>query len=175
MNKKGSNTMRTAALAMLLLFSLFLQSTAYAAERPAAVSSGDNQVTFSHLSALAPDESIVFQTKDSSGNLVSVGIERAAASAAARSAEERWRVWYTGGTINAEFHMTVSNNRVTSVSDDMISTFGGSYSNEQLTKTSTYGKLSFQFTSIGSIISKSCWLKGTVTGSDNEITVDWDM
>ena len=37
------------------------------------------------------------------------------------------------------------------------------------------GKLSFKVTSLGSIMSGKCWLKGTVTGSEDKIDVTWRM
>ena len=71
--------------------------------------------------------------------------------------------------------MTVSNNKVTSVYDEWILTVGFTYSDASLTKTSTYGKRSFTATIYGDFASLSCWLKGTVTGTDNDITVTYSM
>ena len=80
--------------------------------------------------------------------------------------------------------MTVSNNKVTSVYDEKhnfgstgewILTVGFTYSDASLTKTSTYGKRSFTATIYGDFASLSCWLKGTVTGTDNDITVTYSM
>lgn len=75
----------------------------------------------------------------------------------------------------SKLYMTVSNNTVTSVFDDTISVIGGTYEDDELTMTSTYGKLSFKVTSLGSIMSGKCWLKGTVTGSEDKIDVSWRM
>lgn len=86
-----------------------------------------------------------------------------------------WQVWYRGIGAYVEFYMTVTNNRVTSVYDYSISFTGFSYEDASLTKTSTYGKLTFTTKSIAGIVAGTCWLKGTVTNSDNEITVDWQM
>lgn len=71
--------------------------------------------------------------------------------------------------------MTVSGNKVTSVYDDSISVVGGTYEDEELTSTTTYGKLTFKVKSIAGIITGKCWLKGTVTGNDNKIDVTWQM
>lgn len=167
--KQSSKKFLSLVLAAVLSVTLLAQN-AFAAEQPPRY--GKNSVTFSNLSSVAPDSCLTFDVKDSNGNPATVGIERAPRS---RSAGETWRVWFNGISINAEFYMTVSNNRVTSVFDDRIVIVGGSYDNDVLTKTSTYGKLTFDYTSLGSILSSSCWLKGTVTGSDDEITVDWQM
>ena len=79
------------------------------------------------------------------------------------------------GHNQCRIYMTVSNNTVTSVFDDTISVIGGTYEDDELTMTSTYGKLSFKVTSLGSIMSGKCWLKGTVTGSEDKIDVTWRM
>lgn len=125
--------------------------------------------------AVPSNEKMEEVVTDSNGNIAIVGIERVIDGQSCYSAGSTWRVWFTGVTINAEFYMTVSNNTVTSVFDDTISVIGGTYEDDELTMTSTYGKLSFKVTSLGSIMSGKCWLKGTVTGSEDKIDVTWRM
>lgn len=111
---------------------------------------------------------------DENGREATVGIEALSPRGRGANAGLVHRVWYTSIAVRAEFYMTVSGNRVTSVYDDSISTTGCTYSGDNLTMTSAYGKLSFNISTSG-LMTKKCWLQGTVTGSDDEITVDWDM
>lgn len=136
---------------------------------------GEQVVTFSDFTQLAENQRLEKSVIDSNGNMAVVGIERVADGRSCYNTGSTWRVWFTGVTINAEFYMTVSNDAVTSVYDDSISVIGGTYEDDELTMTSTYGKLSFKVTSLGSIMSGKCWLKGTVTGSENKIDVTWRM
>lgn len=136
---------------------------------------GEQVVTFSDFTQLAENQCLEKNVIDSNGNVAVVGIERVANGRSCYSLGSTWRVWFTGVTINAEFYMTVSDNTVTSVFDDTISVIGGTYEEDELTMTSTSGKLSFKVTSLGSIMSGKCWLKGTVTGSENKIDVTWRM
>ncbi len=71
--------------------------------------------------------------------------------------------------------MTVSNTKVTHVYDDWILIIGGAYDNASLTKTSTYGKQSFKVETYAGVMAAACWLKGTVTGSGNNINLTWQM
>lgn len=71
--------------------------------------------------------------------------------------------------------MTVTNNVVTNVYDEWILIIGGTFSGNALTKTSTYGKLQFNASPYGGLFTYLCWLKGTVTGSNNEVTVNYQM
>lgn len=164
---KKTMKLLSMAIALALIFSVC--SSASAAQEL----SHSNQVVFSELDQLAAGESKEYTVVDSSGGKAIVGIRKMPAYA--RTDSERWQVWYRGINSYVEFYMTVSNNRVTSVSDYSISLTGGSYDNANLSKTSTYGKLTFTYKSVAGIVTKTCWLKGTVTGSDNKITVDWDM
>jgi len=136
--------------------------------------SGNNTITFSNLDSLAENESMEFDVVDSDGNPAKVGIERVSSSTL-RAASTEWKVWYTGVTINAHFYMTVSDNKVTSVYDEWIGTIGGTFSDDSLTNTSQYGKLSFTVDAYAGVASFKCWLKGTVTGSDNDIDISYQM
>lgn len=158
------------------IFSAILTISVLFGTCPAALAveaSAQSKVVFSDIDLLKAGESIEYTVIASDGGEATVGI--ANMSVYTTNDSSNWRVWYRGLSIYAEFYMTVSNNRVTSVSDYSISITGGSYENEALTKTSTYGKLTFKSKSIAGVVTKTCWLKGTVTGSDNEIIVDWDM
>lgn len=141
-----------------------------AAPQPGAELLGENCVVFSHLT---PNESVQYAIMDKNGNPAAVGIE--VTSPNSRSEGITYRVWYTSIYISTEFYMDVCNNKVTSVHDDSITIRGGSFDNETLTQTSTYGKLTFNTTTAIGGVSGKCWLKGTVTGSNDEITVDWQM
>jgi len=138
-----------------------------------AQNSKENLVVFSGISQLDLHETMKHVVIGPDGNEEEVGIEKVAVNT--RSSSETWRVWYQGINSKSEFYMTVSNNQVTSVYDYSISITGGTYEDALLTSTSTYGKLTFKAVSLGGIISGTCWLKGTVTGSDNKIDVTWQM
>ncbi len=117
-----------------------------------------------------------YETIDKNGEPATISIEKVARAVnKVSSNSNEWKVSYTGGVINSRFYMTVTNNRVTSVYDDWILIVGGSYDETSLVKTSTYGKLSFKVTAYGGVMSAKCWLKGTVTGSGNNITVSYQM
>ena len=161
-------------------------TSAFAADtdraEPTARSEGINQITFSHLDKVEVGESIEYEVTDSNGEPAAISIERVDYQAtentllkSATDAPRTWKVSYTGATINCHFYMTVSNNKVTSVYDEWILTVGFTYSDASLTKTSTYGKRSFTATIYGDFASLSCWLKGTVTGTDKDITVTYSM
>lgn len=163
--------------AVLFVLGILIVScpTAFAAvSRPSAELKSKNCVTFSNLSQLAPDESIQYTVRDRNGNPVTVGIETIPQNTM-RTGGLTHRVWYSSIFIDVEFYMDVSNNQVTSVYDDSVTFRNGSYKNKTLTHTSTWGKLTFDATSAFGGVSSNCWLRGTVTNSDNEITVDWKM
>lgn len=173
------NNMWKRFLSMILGMALFfsLNSSAFAViEGPE-----ENHLIFSDLSALAPNEGIQQTTIDSNGNEAVVGVQKVAScnpagsSTRTAAAGETWQVWYRGLTIYAEFYMTVSNNKVISVDDSSISMSLGSFSDKSLTKTATYGKLSFNVSGIAGMSNSACWLKGTVTGEDDQIDVTWRM
>ena len=151
---------------------MMLPASAFAAETGAKVRlNADNSITFSNLDNV--NGSVEFEVTDSQGNPATISIERI--SSKARSSWTEWKVSFTGVVINCSFYMTVTDNKVTSTRDPWIMTVGGSYDNDSLTKSSTYAKLSFKFTSYLDLISGSCWLKGTVTGKDNDITISYSM
>lgn len=160
-------------LAMVLMITTNSLSAFATETTPKARLIDNNTVTFSNLDNLAVNESIEFDVVDSEGNPAKLGIQRM--PNLTRASGKEWKVWYTGGVINAHFYMTVSNNKVTSVYDDWIMIVAGTFSNDSLTRTSTYGKLTFTVNVYAGVASGKCWLKGTVTGSDNAINVSWQM
>lgn len=166
-NKFSIKRVLATFLAMVLMMSASSFSALAASSAPEAKLTGNNTITFSNLDSLAVNETMEFDVIDSKGNPAKVGIQRMPGTARASSTE--WKVWYTGVTINAHFYMTVSNNKVTSVYDEWIMILGGTFSDDSLSKTSTYGKLTFTVDAYAGVAAFKCWLKGTVTGSDNDI------
>lgn len=161
----------SAILTVVMLIALC--PCAFAIEnRPSGEQAGENHVLFENLSRLAPGESVQYAVEADDGEAV-VGVERVPVFS--RAGERVWRVWYKGLNADVEFYMTVSGNKVISVYDYSISLVGGSYEDANLSKTSTYGKLTFTAKAILGLSSSTCWLKGTVTGEDDEIVVDWQM
>lgn len=171
MKKKIKNCL-SAVLAVWMLLAICPAALA-AEQKPDAAKSGTDHVLFVGLSSLGPGESIEYETVGPDGEKAVVGIERAGIRA--RSAGTNWRVWYTWLTTHIEFYMTVSNNKVTAVYDYSISLHDSSYEDASLTKTSTYGKLTFKHIPFGGFSASTCWLKGTVTGENDEIEVTWQM
>ena len=143
-------------------------------------SSSLSYTTFTDTKSMNVGDIKEYHTIDKNGNPVVVSIELIETVSHYRDNPQRassrtWKVSYSGVTIFCSFYMTVSNNKVTRVYDDWIFTIGGTYDNSSLTRTTTYGKLSFRAVSYLGIISAKCWLKGTVTGSNNDISLSWKM
>lgn len=173
MKKRMTYSVLAAVLTILLSISL-CPNAAASTGQPTAEQTEKNHITFTNISQLAPNESVQYIVVDENGMEATVGIEAVLPHGRQANSGLVHRVWYSSPVIKAEFYMAVSGNKVTSVYNDSIIVTGGSYSNDSLTKTSTYGKLSFQVSYAG-LISDKCWLQGTVTGSDDAIDVDWDM
>lgn len=157
-------------------------TTAFAANTnacvPTAVMTASNKLTFKNLKSVQPGESVEFNIIDSEGNPATIGVERVVQPrgvVSTNAASNSWKVYYTGITINCHFYMTVTNNKVTSVYNDWILIIGGTFHNASLTRTSTYGKQSFKVEAYAGVMAATCWLKGTVTGSGNNINVTWRM
>lgn len=134
---------------------------------------GTGGVTFTDVSQIAIGGYVQRTILDADGEEVSVRLEKAAQYG--RAGGETWLVQYKKLGATVQFYMTVSSNKVTSVYDYYISIFGASYDDPDLSKTPTYGKLTFTLKSIGGISASTCWLKGEVTGKDDEINVTWQM
>lgn len=133
----------------------------------------EDHVSFHGISQMEAGECRQYAVNTADGEEAVVGIEKLPRHT--RAGGETWRVWYKALGTDVEFYMTVSNNRVTSVYDYSISLVAASYEDAALTKTSTYGKLTFTYKSIGGLAASTCWLKGTVTGENDEIDVTWQM
>lgn len=162
----------SVVLAIWMLFAVC--PSALAAERqPNAFRSGKEGVTFSGLLLLESGESIAYETTGPDGSKAVIGITRVENHM--RTVGEVWQVWYTWLANHVEFYMTVNDNKVTSVYDYSISLIGSTYEDARLTKTTTYGKLTFEQISLGGLAASTCWLKGTVTGKNNDIDVTWQM
>lgn len=162
----------SAVLAIWLFFAVCPPALA-AEQHPDAVRSGEEGVVFSGLLLLESGESIAYETTGPDGSKAVVGITRVENHM--RTAGEVWRVWYTWLANHVEFYMTVDDNKVTSVYDYSISLLGSTYEDARLTRTATYGKLTFKQVSPGGLAASTCWLKGTVTGKNNDIDVTWQM
>lgn len=179
-SKNYLNRFFSTLLAFMVVLSLGATSAFAAEQPPQAISSVDGSVTFSNLDNMKIGDVLEYDVIDRNGDPATISIERVGLHGnnkeeAGKATSTAWKVSYTGVVINCRFYMTVSNNKVTSVYDDWILIIGGSYDNASLTKTSTYGKLSFKVTAYAGIMSAKCWLKGTVTGSGNDITVSYQM
>lgn len=153
---------------MKKILSVLLTSVMLLALCPCSFAAEEHHVVFTQVSQLGPGETL---QQEVDGAVV--GIERV--PGASRAGGQTWRVWYEGLNTTVEFYMTVSGNEVTSVFDYSISLFGSSYDDPVLSMTSTYGKLTFTRKAILGITSATCWLKGTVTGVDDQIDVTWQM
>lgn len=160
------------ALAAIMLLSVC--PAAFAAEaRYSMAQAEENSIVFSDVSQIAPGESRQYVVPGPDGGKAVVGIERV--QGYARAGGETWQVWYRGMYSYVEFYMTVSNNKVTSVYDYSISLTGSTYEDAALTHTTTYGKLTFTQKLFAGLGASTCWLKGTVTGEDDQINVTWQM
>lgn len=170
--KKYVKNFLSGILAVMLAFSLC--PTVLALDRqPDGDGSEKNRVTFSHVSQFAAGESAQYSLTEADGTEILIGITKMPVYS--RAGGETWRVWYKAIGIDVKFYMTVSNNRVTSVYDYSISLAGASYDDAELTKTSTYGKLTYTYKLPAGLAAYTCWLKGTVTGENDEIDVTWQM
>lgn len=149
-----------------------LTASVFADTSSATVSiNSDGSITFSHLDSLHNDV-ISYALIDGNGENVVVSLRKVNTARSLQSSST-WEVSYSGMTLDCSFYMTVNNNSVTSVYNKKINIKIGSYSNDQLSKTSEEGRLDFTYTF--TMFSSACWLKGTVTGSDNDITVSYSM
>ncbi len=168
--------MRKSILGFITTMAILVFSTipVFAAETNNNVLLTDTSgtVNFSDLDA-NPNQS--YTGIDKNGDEFTLSIEKVATNALARAATTSWKVSYTGVVLNASFYMDVSGNKCTSVYDKWILVIGGTFDNASLSRSSSYGKLDFDVTGYGGVFQGSCWLKGTVTGSDNDINVSYQM
>ena len=174
---------KSACVIMAVLCVFLCDSMVFASNSKSVnVKATDSSILFENIEYMKDNQIVEYQIIGSDGNLATVGIEKISTNPSnalgllkAGSSTNTVKVWYTGATINAHFYMDVKNNKVTRVYDDWILVIGGTYDNESLTKTSSYGKLTFRVNAYGGVMSAKCWLKGTVTGSGNNVSVTWQM
>ena len=165
---------KALAFALVVVMLISVCPAAFAVgEQHDAPQTGGGIVVFSDISQMAPGESRQYAVSNPDGQEAFVGIERV--QGYARAGGETWRVWYKGLYSNVEFYMTVSNNKVTSAYNYSISLLGSSYEDADLTHTATYGMLTFTHKLLGGLGASTCWLKGEVTGEEDEINVTWQM
>lgn len=153
-------------LSVIMLLST--ASVAYAATGVDTMPHATGSIKFSNLLENPRQE---YTGIDSNGNTYTVGIEPA--NQYSKSGYNCWKVYFYGGIVNVDFYMDVTDNKCTNAFDESISILGGTFSDDSLTRTSTYAKLTFTYTFINDFASAKAWLKGTVTGSNNEIEVDY--
>lgn len=161
-----------SSIILAVILCVSTQLSVFAATPETKAIMHEKGVTFCNVGELDVGKSFSVEIVDCDGNPAQVGIELVSISS--RASVTTWRVWFVGVILNAEFYMDISNNKVISVRDYQITTIAATYENPILTHTTTYGRLSFDVTGFD-IISKTCWLKGTVTGSNDDIDVTWSM
>ncbi|MCI9213949.1 MAG: DUF5626 family protein [Oscillospiraceae bacterium] len=164
---------RALSVILTAMIAFSVSPSVLAAEYQPEVVLTENHAAFFNISQMEIGERAQYTVSEPDGGVATIGIEKI--SGQTRAGGETWRVWYKGIGADVEFYMTVSNNRVTSIYDYSISLFASTYEDAELTKTSTYGKLTFTCNSVAGIASSTCWLKGTVTGESDDIEVTWQM
>lgn len=84
-----------------------------------------------------------------------------------------WRVEAHTLVNYADFSCTVAYNKVTSVSDYHITTIGFTYSNVELSNTTSYGMLKYTANGYNGLLNITNWVQATVTGSNNNLSVSY--
>lgn len=117
--------------------------------------------------------------KDKSGNDAIMRIEKmdenSSLNASLRATIRTWKISFIGGLINSEFYMDVSNNKVISAYNYKIITIGCTYSDLNFVRGTSYAKLSCQISSYLDLVNFNGWLKGTCTGSNNDVVASWNF
>lgn len=90
------------------------------------------------------------------------------------TAMRTWKVSFTSGIVNCWFYMDVNNNQVVSAYDEG---FLGLIFTDVLSQTSTYAKYTLTFgLAVGGLgLTGKGWLKGTVTGTNNDISITYSF
>ena len=144
---------------------------------PRGVVNTDGAIQFKGLNQLCAGQILTVETTDRDGNPATMSIrlpennEYDGPIGGGGSTSKTWEVSFYGAVINARFYITVTDNVVTDVYDEWVLIVGGTHSDLELEKTNTYGKLSFNLQVYGGVMGSHCWLKATVTGSGNEVTI----
>lgn len=167
--KRLIKSLFSTLLAMAIIISTNIPVLAAAPNTEEITGTTEGSVVFKYLDENSEQS---YTGIDANGEEYTVAIEEV--KSLTRAATRTWKIWYVSGVVNCHFYMDVSNNKCTSVYDRYIATFGCNYSGATLSRTSTYGKLLFDV-SLQNILQGTCWLKGTVTGSYNEVSVSWSM
>lgn len=90
------------------------------------------------------------------------------------STTNTWKVSHDGGPVQSSFYMVVTDNRVISAYDRWILVLAGTYENVSFTKDYySNARLAFDAVGLNGMWENSCWLKGTITGTNNWITVSY--
>lgn len=168
--KKNGKKMCTLLLTVFCIVSSVIPVNAATQKEEASAVPTDKHVVFTNTLE-NPSQSYV--GKNENGEQYTVGIEEIRKNN--RAGTRTWRVYFVSGVINCEFYMDVSGNRCTSVYDQRVFTVGCSYSNVNLKNGGSYGKLSFDVSAYMNIVNFNGWLKGTCTGSNNDIDVTWNF
>lgn len=123
--------------------------------------------TFYNVDRLGENECITQEFIDRNGNMATVSIQRIPASAESTTT---WLISLDSLTIDAEYYIDVTNNRIVDARDWAVYTIGGTYRDVELTYDSTHSRLSF-VVDISDFHSGSCWLQATIRGTNNEVDV----
>ena len=172
---KNGARLLASILVIILMFAsttVALASTNEINNEPEAISlaNGTTKLVFS---GLIKQHRQSFTGIDQDGNQFTVSIEPVNSIFSA-SGSKVWRVYWTS-VCSATFYMAVSNNKCIDAYDWSILSFNilGEWSNASLTRSSSRATLAFDYKD--AIIKKRCWLRGECTGSNNEISVTYDM
>lgn len=160
-------------LATIISLSCFTIPTSAASNNYSKISciaEAVSEVTFNDLDQ-NPNQKYNGIAKD--GNTYTIAIEEVPNHL--KASTKTWKVSYTSVVVNCYFYMDVSNNKCTRGYDKKIVTIGSTYDNVEFNRGSSYCKLSFDISSYLDIVNFNGWLKGTCTGSENDITINWSF
>jgi|LFRM01.1.fsa_nt_gb hypothetical protein len=176
----GVEMMRKTGIFLMLLFIMTSGVVSFA---EGSLQNNETKSDTEHIIVFDDLDKIPYQSfsgNDSNGDEYTISISpfdnnKYNTNAYGTLSSNSWLISYDGITIKASFVMTVTNNKCTSAYNKSISTFGGKYVNDILTKGDSHGMLSFDVVGIGGLFQKNCWLKGTVSGNNNTVVVTSDM
>lgn len=153
-------------MALTMCFSV-LQISAFAATEAPYASENNGTTTFHNLDQLKDNESVTHEFLDCNGNPASISIKRIPATARSSAS---WLISLDSISVDAEYYVDVTNNKIVNARDWAIYTFVYDYSDVDLMYTSSYARLSFK-TSMSGVYNGTCWLKATIRGTNNEVDV----
>lgn len=157
---------------LTLVTTLSISSVAFAAQEPLENNPivAQGEVVFSNLDK-NPTQSYTGIGAD--GQEYTVGIEPIINKG--RASSNSWRI-YIYGPCSAEFYMTVTGNKCTRAYDwslTAIPAWVSSWSNASLSRNTTSATLYWDWKD--PVIQKRMWLRGTCTGSNNKVSVSYNM